>query len=106
MGFIFFIVNNFNFLTVLKKYLLIRNFLLVTFFLNLLFFHQGIHFAISKFTIYTKTYECLKNENNTIDCKNYIYNKTFYYDKSFERKKFDNIILFLKKNNFTIFGNL
>jgi len=106
IGFIFFIVNNFNLLTVLKKYLFIRNFLLVTFFLNLFFFHQGIHFAISKFTIYTKTHECLKNENNTLDCENYIYNKTFYNDKSFERKKFDNIILFLKKNNFTIFGSL
>ena len=37
IGFIFFIVNNFNFLTNIKNYIFIKNFLLITFFVNLFF---------------------------------------------------------------------
>lgn len=106
IGFIFFLINNYSFLTNLKNYRFIRNFLLVAFLINLFFFNQGIHFAISKFTVYAKTDQCLKKETNNQFCENYIYNKTFYNDKSFDRKKFNKIVIFLKKNKFSIFGNL
>lgn len=106
IGFVFFIVNNFNFLTNIKNYIFIKNFLLITFFVNLFFFNQGIHFAISKFTVYAKTVQCLKKEIDIQNCKNYIYDKTFYNDKSFGRKKFDKIVMFLKKNNYSMFGDL
>lgn len=106
IGFIFFIVNNYDFLNSLKKYLLFRNFLLIAFFLNLIFFHQGIHFALSKFTVYAKSLECLKINDDGKSCESYIYEKTFYDDKNFNKEKFDDIINFLKKNNLTIFKNL
>jgi hypothetical protein len=106
IGFMLFIINNYNFLNNLKKFLLFRNFLLITFFLNLIFFHQGIHFALSKFTVYAKSLECLKINDDDKLCESYIYEKTFYNDKNFDKEKFNNIIIFLKKNNLTFFRNL
>ena len=47
-----------------------------------------------------------KKEIDIQNCKNYIYDKTFYNDKSFGRKKFDKIVIFLKKNNYSMFGDL
>lgn len=106
VGYLLFIIKNFTFIYDLKKFFLIKNFLLVMFIINLFFFNQGVHFALSKFTVYAKSLDCLKKNQNTKNCEDYIYKKTFYDDESFDKEKFRNIISFLKRNKLTIFNNL
>jgi hypothetical protein len=106
LGFLFFLIKNYNFLLNGKIYNYLRNFLILIYFTNLIFFHQGIYFALSKHAIYKKSLECLQIESFIDICKNYIYTKTFNVDQSFERDSYNSLIIFLKKNNLSIFKDL
>jgi len=106
LGFLIFIIKNYAFAKKPFIYTSCKYFLIVTFIINFLFFNQGIHFALSKYTIYAKSLDCFKKEFFIENCQNYIYDKTFYGDTAFGRDRFDKLLLFLKKNNLSIFKEL
>jgi hypothetical protein len=106
LGFLIFIIKNYTFVKKQLLYTFYKYFLIITFIINFLFFNQGIHFALSKYTIYAKSLDCQKNNSAIQNCQNYIYDKTFYGDTSFGRDRFDKLLLFLKKNNLSIFKEL
>ena len=106
LGFLIFVIKNYAFSNKQITYMFFKYFLIATFTINLLFFNQGIHFVLSKYTIYEKFSECLSKDSFVENCYNYIYDKTFYADSSFSRDRFDKLLLFLKENNLSIFKKL
>ena len=106
LGFFIFLIKNYNFLLNGKLYNYMRNFLVLTYVVSFTFFNQGIYFALSKHAIYKKSLDCFQKELSFDNCKEYIYIKTFYNDPSFERENYDSLIIFLKKNNLSIFKEL
>ena len=106
LGFIIFIIKNYAFVNKRIIYTSLKYFLTITFIVNLLFFNQGVHFALSKYTVYAKSLECLRNASDIEICKKYIYEMTFYNDNAFKTEVYSMLFDFLQKNKLSIFRDL